>query len=98
MSHMTIAHARVRQAEPDDAATAAFRRDIWDGLSQDPKRIPPKYFYDQHGLELFEAITRTPEYYLTRAELAILNDNAAAIARANALAGGAGRWPWCRTH
>jgi dimethylhistidine N-methyltransferase len=80
MSNITTAHARVRQVEPDDAATAAFRGDIWEGLSQDPKRIPPKYFYDEHGLELFEAITRTPEYYLTRAELAILNDNAAAIA------------------
>ena len=74
------AHARVRQVEPEDAAIAAFRHDVWEGLAQDPKRISPKYFYDERGLELFEAITRTPEYYLTRAELAILNDNAAAIA------------------
>jgi dimethylhistidine N-methyltransferase len=80
MTNIMTAPARVRQVEPDDAATAAFRRDVWHGLAQDPKRVPPKYFYDERGSELFEAITRTPEYYLTRAELAILNDNAAAIA------------------
>ncbi|MFY9699455.1 MAG: L-histidine N(alpha)-methyltransferase [Rhodoplanes sp.] len=69
-----------QQAEKCDPARAAFRKDVWSGLSQDLKSIPPKYFYDQHGSELFEAITRTPEYYPTRAELSILNDNAAAIA------------------
>ena len=75
------AHARVlHRAESYDAARAAFLKDVWHGLAQDPKRIPPKYFYDERGSELFEAITRTPEYYPTRTELAILNDNASAIA------------------
>jgi dimethylhistidine N-methyltransferase len=69
-----------QQAEKRDPVRATFRNDVWSGLSQDLKSIPPKYFYDQRGSELFEAITRTPEYYPTRAELSILNDSAAAIA------------------
>jgi len=42
------------------------------GLSAPQKELPPKYFYDQRGSELFEAITRLPEYYLTRAERGLL--------------------------
>lgn len=75
------AHARLaKPAELHDAAHAAFLQDVWAGLSQDPKRIPPKYFYDERGSELFQAITRMPEYYATRTEIAILEENAAAIA------------------
>ena len=51
------------------------------GLSGQPKRIPPKYFYDSEGSRLFEAICRQPEYYLTRAETALLQAEAEAIAR-----------------
>ncbi|MDA8192555.1 MAG: L-histidine N(alpha)-methyltransferase [Thermaerobacter sp.] len=47
-------------------------REVLTGLSQSPKQLPPKLFYDNIGSDLFEAITRQPEYYLTRAELAIL--------------------------
>ena len=61
-----------QQAEKLDPARLAFRQDVWSGLTQDHKSIPPKYFYDQRGSELFEAITRTLEYYPTREELAIL--------------------------
>jgi len=46
--------------------------DIIDGLLQPAARISPKYFYDQAGSELFEAITRQPEYYPTRTERALL--------------------------
>ncbi|MGZ8372937.1 MAG: L-histidine N(alpha)-methyltransferase, partial [Rhodoplanes sp.] len=47
------AHARVlHRAETYDAARAAFLKDVWHGLAQDPKRIPPKYFYDERGSEL----------------------------------------------
>jgi len=46
--------------------------DVRRGLTRRQKEIPPKYFYDQHGSELFEAITRLPEYYLTRAERRLL--------------------------
>ncbi len=42
------------------------------GLTAPQKELPPKYFYDHRGSELFEEITRLPEYYLTRAERALL--------------------------
>ena len=42
------------------------------GLSRSPKRLPSKYFYDARGSRLFEAITRLPEYYLTRTEIALM--------------------------
>lgn len=47
-------------------------REVLDGLLQIPRRISPKFFYDHRGLELFDAITETPEYYPFRTELAIL--------------------------
>ncbi|CAN5658660.1 L-histidine N(alpha)-methyltransferase [soil metagenome] len=62
---------------PDDISG-----DILAGLSRSPKRLPSKYFYDKRGSELFEEITRQPEYYLTRIELALLEDKAAEIAEA----------------
>ncbi|AOU97963.1 dimethylhistidine N-methyltransferase [Acidihalobacter yilgarnensis] len=46
---------------------------IIDALKRSPARIASKYFYDNHGSELFELITRLPEYYPTRTELEILN-------------------------
>lgn len=46
--------------------------DVRDGLSRDLKELPPKYFYDERGAELFEAITVLPEYYQTRTERSIL--------------------------
>jgi dimethylhistidine N-methyltransferase len=58
-----------------------FARDVIAGLTARPKRIPPKYFYDETGAQLFKAITSTPEYYLTRCELAILRERAPEIAR-----------------
>jgi dimethylhistidine N-methyltransferase len=55
--------------------------DVLEGLRATPKRLPPKYFYDATGSRLFEQITKAPEYYLTRCELGILRENAAAIAK-----------------
>jgi L-histidine N-alpha-methyltransferase len=46
--------------------------DVRRGLTSEPKSLPSKYFYDARGSELFEEITRLPEYYLTRAETEIL--------------------------
>lgn len=46
--------------------------EVRDGLARPQKELPPKYFYDARGSELFEEITRLPEYYLTRAERALL--------------------------
>ena len=56
--------------------------DVLRGLASSPKRLPSKYFYDARGSELFEAITRQPEYYLTRVELALLADRGQEIAAA----------------
>jgi L-histidine Nalpha-methyltransferase len=58
----------------------ALVRDVREGLARDPKELPPKWFYDEHGSELFGQITRLPEYYLTRRERAILAEHARAIA------------------
>ncbi len=51
---------------------AGFAADVRDGLSSNPKRLSPKYFYDELGSELFDAICLLPEYYLTRAENEII--------------------------
>jgi L-histidine Nalpha-methyltransferase len=55
--------------------------DVVSGLTQNPKSLPPKYFYDDRGSTLFELICQLPEYYLTRTETAILQESAGAIAR-----------------
>ena len=61
-------------------AQPSMLADILAGLSQPQKRIPPKYFYDARGCELFDAICGLPEYYPTRTELAIMRSNARAMA------------------
>jgi L-histidine Nalpha-methyltransferase len=53
-------------------AAAGMLAEVRDGLSRPQKELPPKYFYDERGSELFEEITRLPEYYLTRTERALL--------------------------
>jgi L-histidine N-alpha-methyltransferase len=63
----------------DDLATA-LRTDVRAGLTAQPKWLPPKWFYDDRGSELFDQITRLPEYYPTRCEREILIDRAGAIA------------------
>jgi dimethylhistidine N-methyltransferase len=55
-------------------------REVLAGLSRRPRAIPPKFFYDARGSQLFDAITETPEYYPTRTEIAILEKHAPAIA------------------
>jgi L-histidine Nalpha-methyltransferase len=67
--------------DPDDAA-AALRADALAGLTATPKTLPPRWFYDQRGSELFDRITRLPEYYPTRAERAILAARSPEIAAA----------------
>lgn len=58
-----------------------FMTDVIEGLSIQPKAISPKYFYDQRGSELFGEICKQPEYYLTRTEINILQENAEHIAQ-----------------
>ncbi len=66
-----------------DSATQALRRDVYDGLTQTPKSLPPKWFYDSVGSDLFDQITRLPEYYPTRAEAEILRERSDEIAAAS---------------
>lgn len=73
---------------PDQSRTAnapadeRMLRDLRFGLSRAQKEIPPTYFYDAKGSALFDRITRLPEYYLTRAERALLERHSASIADA----------------
>jgi len=64
---------------PAPRQTASFADEVRAGLSATQKRVPPKYFYDDLGSALFEAICFLPEYYLTRAETEILERYAPAI-------------------
>jgi dimethylhistidine N-methyltransferase len=70
----------VLRPAPRDQASEPFATDVIAGLSATPKRLLPKYFYDETGSQLFEDITQLPEYYPTRTELKILRENALAIA------------------
>jgi L-histidine Nalpha-methyltransferase len=58
-----------------------LKEDVVAGLSRPQKALPPKYFYDDGGSRLFERICRLPEYYLTRAELALTRASLGAIVR-----------------
>jgi dimethylhistidine N-methyltransferase len=57
----------------DDSARDSMASDVRRGLTRSQKALPPKYFYDRTGSELFEEITRLPEYYLTRTERRLLH-------------------------
>ena len=71
---MNVHAPALAEALPFDEQTSAFAGDVIGNLSQHPKRLSPKYFYDAAGSELFEQITVLPEYYPTRTELGILRD------------------------
>lgn len=72
--------ARKLPPRPDEERSA-FAADVLAGLSASPKRLPPKYFYDDAGSLLFERITELPEYYPTRCEISILRVHAADICK-----------------
>jgi dimethylhistidine N-methyltransferase len=59
----------------------SFLDDVLTGLTRPQKTLPPKYFYDVRGCELFEQICELPEYYPTRTELAIMREHAGAMAK-----------------
>ncbi|MCH0572860.1 L-histidine N(alpha)-methyltransferase [Streptomyces sp. MUM 136J] len=73
---------QITRTLPEHATEAALRDDVLHGLTSTPRTLPPKWFYDARGSELFEQITELPEYYPTRAEREILVDRAADIAAA----------------
>ncbi|HWD53074.1 MAG TPA: L-histidine N(alpha)-methyltransferase [Acidimicrobiales bacterium] len=60
----------------DDDLRHGLEQDVRNGLTATPKQLPPVYFYDDRGSQLFEEITRLPEYYPTRAERSILDAHA----------------------
>ena len=64
---------------PRAGALATVAHDVRRGLTSQPKWLLPKYFYDDRGCDLFEQITRLPEYYQTRTERLILEQQAAGI-------------------
>jgi L-histidine N-alpha-methyltransferase len=72
--HITRQHTDVDTAE-------ALANDVRAGLSGAQKTLPPKWFYDAVGSELFEQITRLPEYYPTRREREVLDRHGADIAQ-----------------
>ena len=74
-----VVQTALRAALPSDSSVR-FAVDVIAGLTAKPKRLPSKYFYDLAGSALFERITQLPEYYPTRCELALLDENAPAIA------------------
>src|SRR5215469_8616997 len=63
-----------------DEVRSRMRTDAVVGLQGDAKSIPPVWFYDERGSRLFEEITQLPEYYPTRAERALLEEHAPAVA------------------
>ena len=63
-----------------DATARALEADVRAGLGATPKTLPPKWFYDDRGSELFDEITRLPEYYPTRTERSILVEHARDVA------------------
>lgn len=63
-----------------DFTRTRLPEDILEGLEQNQKKIPSKYFYDKKGSQLFKQITRQPEYYLTRTEISIIESNIEGIA------------------
>ena len=67
--------------QDDEGIDVAFRSDVLAGLAQQPKAIPARWFYDLRGSELFEDITKQPEYYPTRVETRLLRDSGAEIAQ-----------------
>ncbi|MEU9332856.1 L-histidine N(alpha)-methyltransferase [Streptomyces sp. NPDC048290] len=73
----------VTRVLPEDATGAALRADVLHGLTGTPKTLPPKWFYDARGSELFDRITELPEYYPTRAEREILLGRGGEIAAAS---------------
>lgn len=73
----------LRQVDADAAGVdIAFRTDVHAGLSQVPKAIPARWFYDATGSALFEDITTLPEYYPTRSETDLLTRHASDLAGA----------------
>ena len=82
MTVVSDAHVAIRTLVSASDRRRSMVADVRTGLSASPRWLPPKYFYDDRGSELFDEITRVPEYYPTRAERALLEANADDIVHA----------------
>jgi L-histidine Nalpha-methyltransferase len=84
ISHTTSIKQRLeiqRLLEPTLVVSPSAGSDVVKGLTQIPKSLPPRYFYDDRGSDLFEQICELPEYYVTRTETSILQNCASDIAK-----------------
>ena len=77
-----MTNVQIDRRLPELFFEASLRADVLAGLTAVPKVLPPKWFYDERGSELFDKITLLDEYYPTRAERSILTERAAEIAAA----------------
>lgn len=77
---MTLAGSRRVHFYDTRPATTHLAGEVIRGLAQRPRRLPPKLFYDERGSALFDAICELPEYYLTRTETALIENNLDEIA------------------
>ena len=69
----------IAERNDKERANESFRADALEGLGRAPKRLAPKYFYDEKGSSLFDDICELPEYYVTRAETSIIEAHASEI-------------------
>ncbi|MBX3191354.1 MAG: L-histidine N(alpha)-methyltransferase [Labilithrix sp.] len=76
---MTPPEGALSARSPVEAARERFRADALEGLAGTPKTLAPKYFYDRAGSLLFDEICELPEYYVTRAETALMRAHVGAI-------------------
>lgn len=81
MQHEILKTKSVISRHLDAESYDAFQTDVLHGLSQPQKSLPCKWFYDEAGAILFEEITQTPEYYLTRTETRLLEELSPELAR-----------------
>ena len=73
-------HEGLKLVSRDESGVdTAFREDVLRGLSQEPKAVPARWLYDDAGSQLFEDITQLPEYYPTRAETEILQEQSSSF-------------------
>jgi L-histidine Nalpha-methyltransferase len=82
MRTATRVQTDVKEGSPSLRYPETFAKDVISGLSERPRTIPPRWFYDLTGSQLFEAITALPEYYPTRTERLLIAAHASEIAEA----------------
>ena len=79
---MTGATRRAVTEDSGESFNSNDLEELLEGLSRAPKKISPKFFYDERGSKLFEAICELPEYYPTRTEIAIMREHVGEMAKA----------------